>query len=83
MHCKFDQLCSVFCSGSIEPVSNFPWYVLTMAGFDDDPPGGSNQQPMAREELENLLRDALAANKRNNEGISEQRAAERVHPEKA
>ena len=23
MHCKFDQLCSVICSGSIEPVSNF------------------------------------------------------------
>ena len=23
MHCKFDQLCSVNCSGSIKPVSNF------------------------------------------------------------
>ena len=23
MHCKFDQLCSVICSGSIEPVSNY------------------------------------------------------------
>ena len=47
-------------------LSNFSWYVLTMAGSDDDPPGGSNQQPLAREELEVLLRDTLAATKRSN-----------------
>ena len=73
MHCKFDQLCSVICSDSIEPVSNFSWYVLTMAGSDDDPPGDSNRQPLAGEELENLLRDVLAASQRNNEDIREQR----------
>ena len=44
-----------------------------MAGSENDPPGGSNQQPLAREELEILLRDALAATKRSNEDISEQR----------
>ena len=44
-----------------------------MAGSDDDPPGGSDQQPLAREELEVLLRDALAATKRSHEEISEQR----------
>ena len=25
--CKFDQLCSVICSGSFEPVSNFTWEI--------------------------------------------------------
>ena len=44
-----------------------------MAGSDDDLPGGSDQLPLAREELEVLLRDALAATKRSHEEISEQR----------
>ena len=44
-----------------------------MAGSENDPSGGSNQQPLAREELEALLRDALAATKRSHEEISEQR----------
>ena len=54
-------------------LSNFSWYVLTMAGSENDPPEGSNQLPLAREDLEVLLRDALAATKRSNEEISEQR----------
>ena len=54
-------------------LSNFSWYVLTMVDPENGTPGGSNQQPLAREELEVLLRDALAATKRNNEEVSEQR----------
>lgn len=76
MHCKFDQLCSVICSGSIEPVSNcknFSWCVLTMAGSDEDTPGNSNQQPLAGEEVETLLRDLVASSKRYSEELREQK----------
>jgi hypothetical protein len=44
-----------------------------MAGSENDTPGDSNRQPLAGEEVENLLRDVLAASKRNNEDVSEQR----------
>ena len=44
-----------------------------MAGSENDTPGDSNRQPLAGEEVENLLRDLLAASKRNNEDISEQK----------
>ena len=54
-------------------LSNFSWYVLTMVDPQNGTPGDTNRQPLAREELEVLLRDALAATKRSNEEISEQR----------
>ena len=54
-------------------LSNFSWYVLTMAGSENDTLGDSNRQPLTGEELENLLRDVLAASKRTNKDISEQR----------
>ena len=43
-----------------------------MAGSDNDPVD-RDQQPPAGEELQNLLRDALAATKRSHEEISEQK----------
>ena len=54
-------------------LSNFSWYVLTMVDPENGTPGDTNRQPLAREELEVLLRDALAISKRSNEEISEQR----------
>ena len=44
-----------------------------MADPGNGTPGDRNQEPPAGEELQNLLRDALAATKRSHEEISEQK----------
>ena len=44
-----------------------------MVDSESDTPENSNRQPPAGEELQNLLRDALAATKRSHEEISEQK----------
>ena len=61
------------CSGTFEPGSKFSLSMLTRAGSDDDTPGNTNQQPMARETLEDAPRSAFAADERLNEALSEQR----------
>jgi hypothetical protein len=75
-HCKFDQLRSInlfrLYRAWVKPL-NFSWYVLTMAGPEDDIPDNSNQQPLAGEEVKNLLRDLLASSKRNVDDINEQK----------
>ena len=44
-----------------------------MADPENATPGDRNQDPPVGEELQNLLRDALAATKRSHEDISEQK----------
>ena len=72
MHCKFDQLCSVICSGSEACVRSL-LVRAHMAGSDDDTPAGCNQQPMVREALEVALRDSFAVINRNTVKCNEHR----------